>query len=335
LFEPAPGFHVEPGAAIRPDTHQASRGIWRALTPSARSRASLQNNLIVRVVLPIRGGKRRYASVERTSRHIAARAARPARFTPPRRLHRRVTVSREDCQGWPVYRVEPLQGSRPSRRVLHFHGGAYINEITRSHWSVAARLARETPCQYLLPIYPLGARAGAAVVVATATEIAVRALQASGDLVLSGDSAGGGLALAVGLALRDRGLRPARIILLSPWLDVRTDQPQQLTLERRDAMLAVAGLREAARTYARGMDLDDPRISPLNGDLGGLPPITVFSGTADILNPDSHRLHERCGQAGVSCELVEAPGMPHVYPLMPTPEGRDARRRIIELLRES
>ncbi len=306
----------------------------RALTPPARSRASFQSRLIVRVVLPIRGGKRRYASVERTNRHIAARAARPARFGPPRQLRRRVVVHRHDRQGWPVYSVQPLEGPSPCRTVLYFHGGAYINEITRFHWSLAARMVRETSCRCLLPIYPLGARAGAARVAATAAEIAAQVIEADSQTVIAGDSAGGGLALAVSLALRDRGLRPVRIILLSPWLDVRTEQPEQPALERRDAMLAAVGLREAARTYACGLPLDDPRISPLNGELRGLPPITVFTGTHDLLNPDSHRLRERCAESGVSCELVEAPGMPHVYPLMPTPEGKGARRRLIELLRE-
>jgi acetyl esterase/lipase len=305
------------------------------LTSPARSRASLQNRLIVHVVLPIRGGKRRYASLERTSRHIAARAARPARFTPPRRLRRRVVVSRADRQAWPVYSVQPLEGRPPSRTVLYFHGGAYINEITRFHWALAARIAREASCRCLVPIYPLGARAGAAQVVATGSEIAAQVIEQTGELVLAGDSAGGGLALAVSLALRDSGLRPSQIILVSPWLDVRTDQPEQRALERRDAMLAVVGLREAARTYACGLPLADPRISPLNGELRGLPPITVFTGTNDILNPDSHRLRERCSASGVSCELVEAPGMPHVYPLMPTPEGRGARRRLVELLVDS
>jgi monoterpene epsilon-lactone hydrolase len=245
-----------------------------------------------------------------------------------------VAVRRQERQGWPVYSVEALGAPPASRTVLYFHGGAYINEITRAHWSLAARMASETSCRCLLPIYPLGARAGAARVVATAAEIAAEAIEETGDLAVAGDSAGGGLALAVSLDLRDRGLRPARIILLSPWLDARTNQPEQPALERRDAMLAAAGLREAARTYACGLPLDDPRVSPLNGRLAGLPPIIVFTGTHDILNPDSHRLQERCSESGVSCKLVEAAGMPHVYPLMPTPEGRAARRRLFEFLRE-
>jgi monoterpene epsilon-lactone hydrolase len=244
-----------------------------------------------------------------------------------------VVLQRQDRADWPIYRLVPLNPPQPAKTLLYFHGGAYINEITRSHWSLAARLTRDTPCACLLPIYPLGARAGAARVVGRAAEIAAQLATGPGQLVLAGDSAGGGLALAVSLALRDRGLSPDRIVLISPWLDVRTDRPEQLTLERHDAMLAVVGLRQAGRTYARELPLDDPRVSPLQGNLRALPPITAFSGTHDILNPDSRRLRDRCAEAGVACDLIEAPGMPHVYPLMPTPEGRAARRRMIELLR--
>lgn len=303
------------------------------LTARGRSRVSLQSRLVVRVVLPFRGGKRRYSSAVRTNRHIAATAARPTRAAPPRRLGRRVVLQRQDRADWPVFRLAPLDPPEPTKTLLYFHGGAYISEITRSHWSLAARLTRDTPCACLLPIYPLGRRAGAARVVATAAEIAAQLTTGRGQLVLAGDSAGGGLALAVSLALRDRGLAPERIVLISPWLDVRTDRPEQLALERHDAMLAVTGLREAGRTYARDLPLDDPRVSPLLGNLSGLPPITAFSGTHDILNPDSRRLRDRCTEAGVACELIEAPGMPHVYPMMPTPEGRAARRRMVDLLR--
>lgn len=293
---------------------------------------SLRNRLIVHVVLPIRGGKRRYASAERTDRHIARRSARPARFTPPRLLGRHVAVRRSDREGWPIFELAPMAGPPPERRVLYFHGGAYINEATRSHWLLTARLAREARCRCLLPIYPLGARAGAARVVATAAEIASQLLEQGGELVLAGDSAGGGLALASSLALRARGLAADGIILISPWLDVRIDRPEQLAIENRDAMLAATGLRRAGRTYADGLPLDDPRVSPLEGDLRGLPPITVFSGTHDILNPDSRRLRDRCAESAVECRLIEAPGMPHVYPLMPTPEGRQARRQLVALL---
>jgi acetyl esterase/lipase len=290
---------------------------------------------MVRVVLPLRGGKRRLASVERTNRHITATARRPPRHAPPRLLVSHMKIGVRQHEGWPLYDLAPE--ATPSCHLIYLHGGAYISEITRSHWWLAAAVVRKVPCRVVLPIYPLGARAGAEQVVATVGRIAAQLIAEAGGkrVVLAGDSAGGGIALAVALALRDQGLAPSRIILISPWLDAAVRQPEQAALERRDAMLGLAGLRQAGRTYACGLSLDDPRVSPICGDLSRLAPITVFTGTRDLLNPDSHRLSRRCAEVGTSCELIEAPGMPHVYPLMPTPEGRLARQRLVKLLRDA
>lgn len=305
--------------------------------PSAHSRVSLSNRLIVHVVLPLRGGRRRFSSAERTARHIAESAKRAHRHAPPRRLARQLVVRRHEQEGWPVYELSPPGPGEPASQLIYLHGGAYISQIDRRHWLLAAQLARGTPSRCLVPIYPLGSSAGAARVVASATRIAAKLIEEKGPdaVVLAGDSAGGGLALAVAQQLRDQDLSPARILLISPWLDVATDRPEQAALEGRDAMLAATGLREAGRAYAAGLPLEDPRVSPLAGQVDRLPPITVFTGTRDILNFDSHRLAQACSAAGTDCELIEGRGLPHVYPLMPTPEGRAARRRMIELLQQA
>ena len=294
---------------------------------------SLQNAFITRVYLPLEGSKRRYGSAERMRRHIAARALRPVRYAPPKGLERQATVSLRQVRGWPVYDLSPRTAA-PARHVLYLHGGAYVNEIVIWHWLLLAHLVKRAPVRCVVPIYPLGAAAGPARTVATATDLAADLIAEVGAdwVVLMGDSAGGGMALAAAQGLRDRGLTAGRVLLISPWLDLAVDGPEQRAIEPRDAMLAIPGMLEAARAYAGELPFDDPRVSPIHGDLRGLPPIATFTGTEDLLNPDSHRLHEACTRAGVPCELVEAPGMPHDWPLLPTPEGRAARKRIVELL---
>ncbi|HYP54768.1 MAG TPA: alpha/beta hydrolase fold domain-containing protein, partial [Solirubrobacterales bacterium] len=260
---------------------------------------------------------------------------RPARFTPPRPLDRHAEVSQRRAEGWPVYELAP-RSAPPVRHLVYFHGGAYVNEIVLWHWLMLGRIAARTPARCVVPIYPLGAALGAEATVAAATAI-VRELAGevgADEVVLAGDSAGGGMALAVAQALRDEGVRPRRLVLIAPWLDVAVADPRSRALEPRDAMLGIPGLVEAGRAYAGGLPPDDPRVSPIHGELAGLPPIAAFVGTEDLLNPDSHRLREACEDAGVACELIETPGMPHAYPVFPTPEGRAAARRIVELLRD-
>ncbi len=269
----------------------------------------LPNWLVYDVALPLRRKLSGdiYASAERTRRFVERR--KPADPAPPRRLPAQLS----DHGGWPVYTISPPE---PAVDVVYFHGGAYIKEIAAQHWALVGQMVREASARCVVPIYPLAPGATAAEVVARATELVPP------GAVLMGDSAGGGLALAVALQV------PARLVLISPWLDVAIPQGEEPT----DPMLRLEGLAEAGRMYAGELPLDDPRVSPLYGDLAGLPPMTIFTGTRDLLDADSRRLADAARAAGVEVELHICDGAPHVYPLLPTRDGAEARRRIITLL---
>jgi acetyl esterase/lipase len=276
------------------------------------------------------------ATAKRTRRHVERQRRRPRRHRPPRLVRRRVRIEQAELHGWPVYEAIPRRTTARAR-VVYLHGGSYVNEITSWHWSLVGRLARRVPARVAVPIYPLAPTAPPSEVVATGARVVADIADRGGPggLTLAGDSAGGGLALAIALALRDQGLAmPDRLILIAPWLDLSLSDPQQGVLEPRDAMLRLAGMAEAGRIYAGDLPLDDPRVSPINGELTGLPPITVFAGTHDLLHPDSVRLAERGAADGVEVDLREAEGAPHVYPLHPTSQGSAARRALVELCRE-
>jgi acetyl esterase/lipase len=147
--------------------------------------------------------------------------------------------------------------------------------------------------------------------------------------VLMGDSAGAGIVLAAALGLRDRGLAVGATVLVSPWLDVTLSDPS-VTGGAPGPVLP--GLHLAGELYRGDLAAEDPRVSPLYGDLSGLGPITVFSGTADRLHGDSLRLVSRARAAGVPVVLHEAPGMMHAYPLYPLPEARRARALIRDVI---
>ncbi|WP_405720641.1 alpha/beta hydrolase fold domain-containing protein [Streptomyces sp. NBC_00046] len=126
---------------------------------------------------------------------------------------------------------------------------------------------------------------------------------------------------------------PARTVLISPWLDITLTDPRTAQLEDRDPWLAVTGARYAGDLYRGALPADHPHVSPLLADLTGLNPISLFSGTRDIVNPDARRLAARATTAGVELDFHEAPEMLHVYPLLPIPEGRAAHATICAALR--
>nr|WP_304661688.1 alpha/beta hydrolase [Arthrobacter sp. zg-Y238] len=219
--------------------------------------------------------------------------------------------------------------------VLYLHGGSYISPISAWHWRFIARLAAaghrvEVPLYGLAPEYNHRDAPGllASVYRQLLEDYDPR------DVAFMGDSAGGGLALAFAEQLTELSLpQPRRLVLLSPWVDVAMENPELAAVEAVDPWLSRAGLRVAARAWASGDALTDPRVSPVNGMLSGLPPTDLFVGTHDLPYPDVLRLERLLKSAGTPVSLQVADGGVHVYPLLPVPEGRAARKRILELLR--
>lgn len=124
-----------------------------------------------------------------------------------------------------------------------------------------------------------------------------------------------------------------RTVLISPALDLRLTNPAVPAIAPTDPWLGVDGARELGRQWAGGLPLTDPRVSPLLGDLRGLGPMLVLTGTRDILNPDARDLAARARTAGVDVTLVEREGALHVFPLLPIRDAAEARRRIVAALR--
>jgi epsilon-lactone hydrolase len=286
------------------------------------------------LAIRLRGSKRRFGSVDRTSAQIDKTLAAPASYEPPRSVTNKVAVTRDDASGWPVYRISP-RDSTPTRASVYFHGGAYIAEITGTHWRTIAKLAAAADTTFVVPIYPLAPTKTAATTVARAAEIAESVTIEFGceHVVLMGDSAGGGMALAVAQQLRDAGVASvAHIVLISPWLDVAMTDPEIEKIAPRDPWLAVPGTKLAGELYRGDLPVDDPRVSPLRGDLHGLAPMSLFSGTRDIANADARSLVNACRSIGAPLHYHEASEMLHVYPLLPIPEGRRALAVIADAL---
>lgn len=204
-------------------------------------------------------------------------------------------------------------GVSPLRTIVYFHGGGYCIGSPRSHrplttaLAAAANASVNVPDYRLAPEHPFPAALDDALV-------AYRAVMTQTDaIVLAGDSAGGGLALALALALRGTRLRPpVGLLLLSPWVDLACTGSSMERRAWRDPMLGRGGLQRWARLYA-GAQLNDPRCSPLHGDLAGLPPVLIQTGTEEVLYDDAVRLRERLADAGVEVELREYAGLWHDF----------------------
>jgi acetyl esterase/lipase len=224
--------------------------------------------------------------------------------------------------------------------VLYFHGGAYHLGSPARLRGVLGRLsaAAQAPVlsagYRLAPEHPFPAALDDALT-------AYRWLIASGmparQVVIGGDSSGGGLALAVLVALRDAGEPlPGAAVVISPWTDLDMGGESLRSRAAVDVMLTPDGVREAADWYLAGQDPRHPYASPLYADLHGLPPVLIQAGDAEIIRDDATRFAAAAQAAGVDVTLEIWPEMPHVWHAFAglLPEADEAVERIGRWLRE-
>lgn len=283
---------------------------------------------LVRWVISATGRNRTYLTEEGARRRIAEAALKPEPYAPPWGLRPEVEVRLTQRHGWPVATMRPLNLS-PHGALVYAHGGGWVSQITVHHWRLLAQICAEANVTVTVPIYPKLPFGSSVPVVVGFADFVRDSVAAHGPTCLAGDSAGGQIALSTALTLRDTGVVLPRTILISPALDLRLENPDVERVQSDDPWLGIIGGRVLGREWAAGVDVTDPAVSPLFGDFTGLGPITVFSGTHDILHPDALLLVERARAAGVDVEYVEEPGHLHVFPLLPTAEGREARTLIV------
>ena len=237
-------------------------------------------------------------------------------------LPRGTTVAEQTIAGVPAELVSAgAPGPQRSRlTVIHFHGGGYCVGSARTARSWAAHLSAQAGCRVVLPEYRLAPENPYPAALEDARAVAGALLReaAPGSVVVSGDSAGGGLALALVLSMRDEGADlPAGCILLSPWLDLGRDRRAAADLLRRDVLLNPDWLDACARAYAGPHAWADPLVSPLCAAHSGLPPLLIQATTSELLAPDAASLAASASAAGVDVTYTRWPGMWHDFVLQP------------------
>ena len=232
-----------------------------------------------------------------------------------------------------------IEGVEPARTILYLHGGAYVLGSRASHRVVTSRLARSATARVLGIDYRLAPEHPFPAAVEDALS-AYRWLLDSGisssEIVIAGDSAGGGLTLAVLVSLRDTGIDlPAAAVLLSPWADLACDSPSFLSNFDTDPMIDRQGLTGLGEMYLAGQAATDPLASPVHADLTGLPPLLIQVGEAEKLLDDATRLTDNAREAGVEVTLEIWPDMPHVWHLFADrlPKGREALEAVADFVR--
>mgnify|MGYP000692801638 CR=1 FL=1 len=236
----------------------------------------------------------------------------------------RVGVGDVNCEWMEMPRVAR------DRVFLLLHGGGYISGSPRTHRKLAAHLSRAVHMRVLTPEYRLAPEHPFPAGVRDALQVYGWLLKQGfkeEQIVVGGDSAGGGLALSMLLALREAGAKmPLGAVLLAPWTDLSASSPSYRSNRKYDPIITQDGLREAGLWYAGQRDPRDPMLSPLFADLTGLPPMLIHAASDEAMVDDSRLFAERASGFGVEVTLKIFDGLWHVFHQsgIEIPESRQA-----------
>ncbi len=250
------------------------------------------------------------------------------------------TVVDEVVAGGPRALWIDTEGMDDQKVLLYFHGGAYILGSADHVRGMLGHLCLGAGCRALSVDYRLAPEHA----FPAAVEDAVAAYRwlldhdiQPGDIVVGGDSAGGGLTLALLVSLADEGLpQPAGAIPISPWADITCTADTWTTKADTDMLLEKQRLSDIGQLYLQGADASDPRASPVGADLSGLPPLYLQASGQETLLDDALDIARRAATAGVDVRLDVFPEMQHVFQYCAgvMPEADDAVARLAAWVRD-
>lgn len=229
-----------------------------------------------------------------------------------------------------IFIVKSKNETKSNIKILYFHGGSYMAEATKQHWEFIENLVNDTGATVILPDYPLTPKYNYKdvfnMVIPLYKEIQQK-INVNNELILMGDSAGGGLALALleSLTQEENIVMPRKTILISPWLDVRLNNSEIEKSQEKDKKLNKEALKLSGIAYAGEDGINSYLVNPIDGDLSKLTNLTIFTGTNDILNPDVHVLQEKAKQMDVRIDVKEYENATHIWLI-----DKDCDQKIVE-----
>ena len=233
-------------------------------------------------------------------------------------VSKNITVEKINMEGIQAEWLIPFSSSTRSEKViLYLHGGGYVTGSIEDHRMMCGLLANATGTKVLIPEYRLAPEHPFPAALDDALKVYQWLLDqgySSANMIIAGDSAGGGLSIATVLALKEKsGSLPAAVVCLSPWADLALTGQSHTTKAKAEAILNKDVLHEWALCYTDESNLTNPLVSPVHGDFHGFPPLLIQVGSEEILLDDSTLLAEKARSAGVDVTLKIWDGMWHVW----------------------
>lgn len=253
-------------------------------------------------------------------------------------IKKNCNVEIERFMGRKIFIIRPKNENISQKKILYFHGGSYIAEMSNNHWNFIEQLVLDTGMTVIIPDYPLAPKYTYKDVFKMVKPLYKEILEEvkSNDLILMGDSAGGGLSLALIEEMAKENYElPEKTILISPWLDAKLENPQIEKVQKLDKELNKDTLKIAGIAYAGGEEnLNNFLVSPIEGNLSKLKNLIIFTGSNDILTPDMYKLQEKGKKENVEIKINEYQGAGHIWLITKKAEETIIKKGYDDLLKE-
>ena len=255
----------------------------------------------------------------------------------PEEVEKNYTVQTKEFIGRNVFIIKPNEERNINLKILYFHGGAYVAEMSKEHWDFIGKIVEETGATIILPDYPLTPKYNYKDVFRMAIPLYKEIIDKvdTRNLILMGDSAGGGISLALLEKISEEGInQPKKTILISPWLDVTLTNEKIEEIQKFDTDLNKETLKIAGISYAGEDGMDKYYVNPIKGPLEKIKNVIVYTGTYDILNPDTHILQEKARSVGNDIILKEYEEAKHIWIIKHNSDGELTQKAYNELLKD-
>lgn len=235
----------------------------------------------------------------------------------PQKANESCDIETKEFMSRKIFIIKPKTEQLSKKVILYFHGGAYVAEATTLHWDFLEKLANDTKSTIVMPDYPLTPKYTYKDVF-NMVEPLYKEIISKVDvknLVMMGDSAGGGITLALAEKISQNNIQlPSKTILISPWLNVTLTNEKIKEVQKNDKDLNKEKLLIAGISYARDEEgMKSYLVNPINGTLSKLKNVIIYTGTYDILNPDTHLLQEKAKKEGIDIQIKEYEQAPHIW----------------------
>ena len=233
----------------------------------------------------------------------------------PENIKKEYNLEKKQFNKRDVYILRPRE-NRTETVILYQHGGSYTTNLTSIYWKFLSDIVKDTGATIVIPDYPLTPDYYYRDVFNMMMPLYSEVINKVGkeNLIVMGDSAGGGLSLAMCQYVGEKGLeQPNKLILISPWLDISLENEKIDDVQKNDPLLKKDLLRLAGQLYARDTVSDNYLVSPIYGPLDKIKNITIFSGTYDILNPDTDLFVEKAKKQGLQINYKKTEKAIHIW----------------------